>query len=538
MLNASVGVQRVLARLRPVQSHRSSVADTLRRHRLSAMVMIRQGTSQLVRLPAATVSVLRPEAPTRRHAQDPIARHTTTTSRRSGLAPRSVPAHASSKTASRSVAANKEQVHKPALAARSARACNAPIAGQGPLVRRSLISRIGAERAVPAAAIAIVLLATAISSAPSLGNSGPVGGPTGDGPDARLAVGGVGAAGQQVTPPGGGTDGTVDETGADGGLAGAADGGLGAAAEDPAIAGTDPNVAPPNDAPANVADSFIDDGTLLKPVAVDTTVADGKNLMRSYRVRPGDTLTGIARKFGVTMMTVWWANNLSAKDDLHIGQTLTIPPVNGVVITVGPSDTLDSLAAKYGVDSATIVDANALEDPNLVIGQTLTVPGALGNEIAQPKPKPTRTPTKSGPSHSSGSSRPVSPPARYSGGKFSWPVAGGYISQYFHYGHYAIDIAADRGTTVKAAAAGVVTFAGWKSNGGGYQVWISHGSGLYTTYNHMSSVSVGRGQHVGRGQMVGRVGMTGNATGPHLHFEVWRGPVWSGGTRVNPLIYL
>jgi murein DD-endopeptidase MepM/ murein hydrolase activator NlpD len=121
---------------------------------------------------------------------------------------------------------------------------------------------------------------------------------------------------------------------------------------------------------------------------------------------------------------------------------------------------------------------------------------------------------------------------------FPWPVAGGYISQYFHYGHYAIDIAADPGTRVMAAASGTVIFAGWKNNGGGYQVWIAHGSNLYTTYNHMSAITVGRGQSVSRGQQVGRVGMTGNATGPHLHFEVWRGPVWDGGVRVNPLIYL
>ena len=89
-----------------------------------------------------------------------------------------------------------------------------------------------------------------------------------------------------------------------------------------------------------------------------------------------------------------------------------------------------------------------------------------------------------------------------------------------------------------AAAAGRVIFAGWKNNGGGYQVWISHGGGLSTTYNHMSAVMVGTGQYVSRGQQVGRIGMTGDATGPNLHFEVWIGAVWSTGYRVNPLKYL
>jgi murein DD-endopeptidase MepM/ murein hydrolase activator NlpD len=82
-----------------------------------------------------------------------------------------------------------------------------------------------------------------------------------------------------------------------------------------------------------------------------------------------------------------------------------------------------------------------------------------------------------------------------------------------------------------------VIFAGWKSNGGGYQVWISHGSGIYTTYNHMSAITVGRGESVSRGEQVGRIGASGMATGPHLHFEVWIGRVWDGGTRVNPLKY-
>ncbi len=135
--------------------------------------------------------------------------------------------------------------------------------------------------------------------------------------------------------------------------------------------------------------------------------------------------------------------------------------------------------------------------------------------------------------------KPVSRPTpRYSSGGWAWPAPGGHISQYYHYGHWAIDIADTYGAAVLAAKGGVVTFAGWKNNGGGWQVWISHGGNVYTTYNHMSSLNVGRGQYVGAGQRVGRIGASGHATGPHLHFEVWIGPIWSGGTRVNPLAYV
>jgi murein DD-endopeptidase MepM/ murein hydrolase activator NlpD len=167
----------------------------------------------------------------------------------------------------------------------------------------------------------------------------------------------------------------------------------------------------------------------------------------------------------------------------------------------------------------------------------LIVPGARGAPI--PTPKPTKRPVVRAPAVNRTPTRTsVRPPAQYSGGAFAWPVAGGYISQYFRYGHPALDIAADYGTAVKAAAAGTVTFAGWKSNGGGYQIWIAHGSGLYTTYNHLSSVAVSTGSRVGRGTFIGRIGTSGWSTGPHLHFEVWRGSIWAGGSRVNPLGYL
>jgi len=286
---------------------------------------------------------------------------------------------------------------------------------------------------------------------------------------------------------------------------------------------------------AAVEGPFLDDGTLLKPVAVNTTVADGSDLMETYKVKAGDTLTGIASKYGVSMMTLWWANNLKSKDDLHLGQTLTIPPVTGLVLTVQASDTLAGLAARYKVDEQEILDANQLEDPNLVVGQVLAIPGAMGKAVPVPKPE---VYSSSGSSAiPSGSSRA---PAMYSGGALTWPVSGGgnYVSQYFRSGHYGLDIAADYGSSVRSGASGTVIFAGWKNNGGGYQVWIAHGSGLYTTYNHMSGVSVGGGQRVAEGQQVGRVGSSGNSTGPHLHFEVWRGSVWNGGSRANPLAYL
>ena len=373
-------------------------------------------------------------------------------------------------------------------------------------------------------AVGIVAIATAISSLPSFAASGPVGGPIGDGAAPRVVLGG-GVAG-------GGVAGLDDVPLGD--ISVGAD--LGAAAGiERATIGTSLTALAPDDRVGTVS-GLLEDGTLLKPVAVDTTVSDGKALLRTYRVRSGDTLTGIARKHGVSMMTVWWANNLTAKDDLHIGQILTIPPVSGLIVTVGPSDTLETLAAKYAIDPTSIVDANQLDDPNLVIGQTLTMPGALGAGIATPTPKPVVKSTAGGSGGSSGGS--ARPPATYTGGAFAWPVAGGYISQYYHYGHYGIDIAADYGTRVKAAAGGTVIFSGWKSNGGGYQVWIAHGSGLYTTYNHMSGVSVGKGQKVGKGQQVGRIGQSGYATGPHLHFEVWKGMIWDGGRRVNPLGYL
>ncbi len=124
----------------------------------------------------------------------------------------------------------------------------------------------------------------------------------------------------------------------------------------------------------------------------------------------------------------------------------------------------------------------------------------------------------------------------------AWPVANksSWISQGWHTYHKANDIASYSGTPVVPMRSGKVVFAGWKSNCGGYQVWVSHGSGLYSAYYHLRSESVSRGQAVtAQVTRLGRVGSSGCASGSHLHFEVWRGYPWSSGSyRVRPFSYI
>ncbi len=122
-----------------------------------------------------------------------------------------------------------------------------------------------------------------------------------------------------------------------------------------------------------------------------------------------------------------------------------------------------------------------------------------------------------------------------------WPVSGRISSPYgyrehpktgirdFHSG---MDIAADPGFAVKATADGIVSFSGW-SGGSGNLVALEHGFGYSTFYAHNKQVAVKVGQKVKRGDIIGYVGSTGNSTGPHLHYEVWK-----DGKSLNPYNFI
>jgi len=121
--------------------------------------------------------------------------------------------------------------------------------------------------------------------------------------------------------------------------------------------------------------------------------------------------------------------------------------------------------------------------------------------------------------------RPPPPPALH------WPVERAGVTSLFGLRrdpidhawrmHWGLDLAAPRGRVVEAAAAGWVIRAGW-SRGYGLMVEVRHGSGVTTRYSHLGRVLCSPGEAVETGQPLGVVGATGRATGPHLHFEVWR----------------
>jgi len=140
--------------------------------------------------------------------------------------------------------------------------------------------------------------------------------------------------------------------------------------------------------------------------------------------------------------------------------------------------------------------------------------------------------------------------------QLTWPVTTGYVSSGYKWRrlggttsfHGAIDIAASRGTPIKAAAGGVVILARYYGLAGN-TVFIDHGGGMTTLYFHMDKIQVKVGQTVVTGDQIGTVGTTGRSTGPHLHFEVrLKNPSSAGCSlpyldptsrgRVNPYCFL
>lgn len=235
----------------------------------------------------------------------------------------------------------------------------------------------------------------------------------------------------------------------------------------------------------------------------------------THIVQPGDTIYGIAGQYGLAPETILWSNPQfeNNPDVLNVGQQLTILPVDGVYHQIGAGDTIEGIASTFKVSADAIIDypLNNLDREDLTIqaGEWLIVPGGS-------KPFVPRTVTAY--------TGPVPDDALAGSGAFGWP-ASGTIYQGYWSAHPGIDIAAWLGAPVLAADAGYVIAAGWDNTGYGYNVVVDHGNGYQTLYAHLQAYYVDAGVNVTKGQQIGEMGISGNATGPHLHFEVRQGTV-------------
>ena len=235
----------------------------------------------------------------------------------------------------------------------------------------------------------------------------------------------------------------------------------------------------------------------------------------SYRVKSGDTISEIASRYGITEDTVISVNNIKSSRTLQVGQYLKIPTLEGILYTVKTdAETPATIAQKYSVAADKVAMANSLqESTSLNAGRTVFVTGAKMDRITKLE---INGDLFKNPLHSS----------YYISSRFGWRVSPFDSSKRTYHG--GIDMACPTGTPIYAASEGEVITAGWSNVYGNYVI-ISHHSGYKTLYGHMSSILVSKGQYVYTTTKIGKVGSTGQSTGPHLHFTVYK-----NGNSINP----
>jgi len=276
---------------------------------------------------------------------------------------------------------------------------------------------------------------------------------------------------------------------------------------------------------------------------------------RMHVVRYGDTLSEIARDYRVDFRRLAALNNLRSPYEIRVGQRLRLPGAtdgsDGTVVAVrpprvppvqaeavpAPRDPTQPWSSGGSLNFPVSTPAADSEvpagGPPLPASRPADATVSGGVVIAGPS-TPTPTPP-SAPSTAASAPMPdsaartavLTPPPR-SAGRFLWPVEGRVIAGFgpreggLH--NDGINIAAERGTRIRAAENGVVAYAGNELRGFGNLLLIKHADGWTTAYAHADTLLVRRGDRVERGQPIATVGQTGNVDRPQLHFEIRRGP--------------
>ncbi len=240
----------------------------------------------------------------------------------------------------------------------------------------------------------------------------------------------------------------------------------------------------------------------------------------TYTVQPGDSLYVIARRAQVSTADLMAWNGISDPRKLRAGQVLRLSGTPAGTTANATQQRTFSETRDTADGPTTLSPGRGVGGANLING------GNRANNRPAPRAEP-RDYANNAPQPEAGNARRAAPDVRQPLAKFRWPVRGRVISRFGPRGdgshNDGVDISVPEGTAVRAAADGVVAYAGSELKGYGNLVLIRHDNGWVSAYAHAKEMLVKRGDQVRRGQVIARAGQTGSVDQPMLHFELREG---------------
>lgn len=262
--------------------------------------------------------------------------------------------------------------------------------------------------------------------------------------------------------------------------------------------------------------------------------SDKRVHLTEYRIKHNENLWTIAKKSNVSLKVLKEINNIKNPELLKENDQILIPSKKGIYYKIRKGDTLTGISQKFNTEIDKIAEHNNIDGRKIIAGRKIFLPDA-DEPVKKETPAANKHYTNSENIDKIAISAKSKEKTSATGGRvvLSWPLRGPITSGFgmrthplsgeerFHCG---MDIGAEVGTVVRAAGDGTVIYSGWKDTYGNLIV-ISHKNNYLTIYAHNSRIFVNVNEKIKKGQKISLSGKTGAVTGAHLHFEIRKGIV-------------
>lgn len=280
----------------------------------------------------------------------------------------------------------------------------------------------------------------------------------------------------------------------------------------------------------------IEANQILNPQDVLKKLQTGDVQPTKYTLEKGDTISGVAKKFGISRQVIYENNPWIYEDMVKAGQQLDLTVLKPTLSVKTVEKVVENQEIQYDTEyqhddsqRAGVVETikpgkNGLKNVTFLVTKVngkMMDEELLGEQVLQ---QPVKAVVKRGTKVVKGEGS----------GKFTWPVLNSSMTSGFGYRwgklHKGVDLVGNR--SIQAADNGKVVYAGFKDDYGNHVI-IDHMNGYRTLYGHLSQIKATVGQIIEKGEVIGIMGSTGDSTGVHLHFEIEK-----SGSVENPLKYL